>query len=171
MYFVSYTFPVAQLGHFSVVWVHHLPGRELNNINPFWGWFYCVIVLLCSEILIEMMMKKKSVKTQQIMGVPRLHENDWHGFQYHGFWLMYVQWGNFCISRGFTTVPLTQILRNTIFSKSQNASMAGTLCNGCVQFWGAVSAHRGVAENHNTFLKLQDWKCMVKNSYSVLKSW
>ena len=41
---------------------------------------------------------------------------------------MYVQVGDFCVSRGPTTVPLTWISCNTVFSKSQNARKAGTLC-------------------------------------------
>ena len=56
-------------------------------------------------------------------GVPHLR-----GFHYRGFWLMYVQVGDFCVSRGPPTVPLTQISRNTVFFKSQNPHMAGTLC-------------------------------------------
>ena len=34
----------------------------------------------------------------------------------------------FRVSRGLTTVPLTRISCNTVFSKSQNACKAGTLC-------------------------------------------
>jgi hypothetical protein len=37
--------------------------------------------------------------------------------------------GDFHVSRGFTTVPLTQISCNTFFfSKYKNAGKAGTLC-------------------------------------------
>ena len=36
--------------------------------------------------------------------------------------------GDFCVSRGFTTVPLTRILCNMVFHKSQNACKAGTFC-------------------------------------------
>ena len=42
---------------------------------------------------------------------------------------MYVQVGDFCVSRGPSTVPLTRSSCNTFFSKSQNARKAGTLCN------------------------------------------
>ena len=42
---------------------------------------------------------------------------------------MYVQVGDFRVSRGLTTVPLTRISCNTFFSKSQNARKAGTLRN------------------------------------------
>ena len=59
-----------------------------------------------------------------VQWVPHLHS-----FHYHGFWLMFVQVGDFCASRGLTTVPLTRILCNTVFSKSQNARVAGTLCS------------------------------------------
>ena len=41
---------------------------------------------------------------------------------------MHVEEGNFYASRGPTTVPLTLISCNTVFSKSQNAHKAGTLC-------------------------------------------
>ena len=41
---------------------------------------------------------------------------------------MYVQFGDFRVSRGPTTVPLTRISCNMVFSKSQNARKAGTLC-------------------------------------------
>ena len=58
-----------------------------------------------------------------VQGVPHLCS-----FYYRGFWLMYVQVGDFCISRGLTIVPLTRISCNTVFSKSQNARKAGTLC-------------------------------------------
>jgi hypothetical protein len=44
----------------------------------------------------------------RLQGVPHLHKN-------HDFWLRYVQVGDFHISRGFTTVPLTQISCNTFF--------------------------------------------------------
>ena len=58
-----------------------------------------------------------------LQGVPHLH-----GFHYLGFWLMYVQVGDFRVSRGISTVPLTQISCNTVFFKSQNARKVGTLC-------------------------------------------
>ena len=48
-----------------------------------------------------------------------------NGFHYHGFWLMYVQVGDFRASRGPTTVPLTRISCNTVFSNSQNARKGG----------------------------------------------
>ena len=41
---------------------------------------------------------------------------------------MYMQVGDFCISKGPPKVQLMQILRNTIFFKSQNGRKAGTLC-------------------------------------------
>ena len=41
---------------------------------------------------------------------------------------MYTQVGDFRVSRGPPTVPLTQILCNTFFFKSQNPRNAGTLC-------------------------------------------
>ena len=41
---------------------------------------------------------------------------------------MYVQVGDFHISRELSTIPIAQISCNTVFSKSQNARKAGTLC-------------------------------------------
>jgi hypothetical protein len=41
---------------------------------------------------------------------------------------MYVQVGDFRVSRGPSTVPQTQISRNAVFFKSQNLRKAGTLC-------------------------------------------
>ena len=40
---------------------------------------------------------------------------------------MYIQVGDFPISRGPPTVPLRRISCNTVFSKAQNACKAGTL--------------------------------------------
>ena len=42
--------------------------------------------------------------------------------------VMYMQVGDFDVSRGLITGPLTRISCNTVFSKSQNACKAGTLC-------------------------------------------
>jgi hypothetical protein len=41
---------------------------------------------------------------------------------------MYMQVGDFRVSRRPATVPLMQILRNAVFLKSQNPRNAGTLC-------------------------------------------
>ena len=41
---------------------------------------------------------------------------------YHGFWLMYLQVGDFRVSRGTTTVPLTQISCNTPLTYSQGVT-------------------------------------------------
>ena len=46
-----------------------------------------------------------------IQGVPHLR-----GFHYRGSGLMYVQVGDFLVSRLPTTVPLMRILRNVVFS-------------------------------------------------------
>ena len=46
---------------------------------------------------------------------------------YGNFWLKYVQVGDFLISRGRPTVPLTGIVCNADFFKSQNLVNAGTL--------------------------------------------
>ena len=43
---------------------------------------------------------------------------------------MYAQAGDFRVSRGPPTVPLTQILRNAVFFKFQNPRKARTLCIG-----------------------------------------
>ena len=50
------------------------------------------------------------------------------GYHFHDFSLMYVQVGDFGISRGPPTVPLMQILHNVFLFKSQNPHKAGTLC-------------------------------------------
>ena len=42
---------------------------------------------------------------------------------------MYMQVGDLVVLGDCTTVPLTRISSNTIFSKSQNARKSGTLCN------------------------------------------
>ena len=59
-------------------------------------------------------------------GGPHLHGFHYRGTHYRGFWLMYAQVEDFCVSRGPPTVPLMQILRNTVFFKSQNPDKAGT---------------------------------------------
>ena len=41
---------------------------------------------------------------------------------------MYAQVGDFGISWGPPTVPLTQIMRNSVFLNSQNPHNAGNLC-------------------------------------------
>ena len=64
-----------------------------------------------------------------ILGVPQLHSFYYRGSHYREFCLIYAQVGDFCISRGPSTVPLTRILRNVVFSKSQNPRKVGTLCN------------------------------------------
>ena len=51
----------------------------------------------------------------KIQGVPHLRSFHYHRSHYHGFWLKYVQVGDFCISRGPPTVPLTRISCNTVF--------------------------------------------------------
>ena len=48
---------------------------------------------------------------------------------------MYLQVGDFRISREPPTVPLMQISRNAVFSKSQNPHKAGTLC---ISFFNAI---------------------------------
>ena len=58
-----------------------------------------------------------------LQGVPHIHESHKYGFHYHGFWLMYMQVGDFCASRGLSTVPLTRISCKGTFIKD-------------VRFWG-----------------------------------
>ena len=43
-------------------------------------------------------------------------------------WIPLLQQGDFHVSRGPPTVPLTQISRNAVFFKSQNPRKVGTLC-------------------------------------------
>ena len=57
---------------------------------------------------------------------------------------MYVQVGDFRVSRGPPTVPLTRISRNTVFSKSQNPRKAGTLC----------TMYQGSCSNVGLFMKI-----------------
>ena len=63
-----------------------------------------------------------------IQGVPHLRGFHYCGSHYRDFWLMYAQVGDFCVSRGPPTVPLTQISHNTVFFKSQNPRKVGALC-------------------------------------------
>ena len=63
----------------------------------------------------------------QIQGVPHLRGFHYRGSHYRNFWLMYVQVGDFHISKGPLTVPLMRILRNVVFLKFQNLRKVGTL--------------------------------------------
>ena len=47
------------------------------------------------------------------------------GSRYRNFWLMNAQVGDFSISRGPPSVPLTQISRKAVFVKSQNPRTQG----------------------------------------------
>ena len=51
-----------------------------------------------------------------IQGVPDLSSFHYCKTQDRIFWLIYLQVGCFCVSRGSTTVTLTQILNNAAFS-------------------------------------------------------
>ena len=62
-----------------------------------------------------------------IQGVTHSRGFHYHGSHCHNFWLMYLQGGDFCVTRGPPTVPLTRISCNTFFSKSQNVRKAGIL--------------------------------------------
>ena len=77
----------------------------------------------------------------KLQGVPHLHENHKHGFHYQGFWLIYLQVGDFCISRGSPTFPITQILRNSFFFKAQNPLKLGTLCTS-IKIWNLLDPDR-----------------------------
>ena len=74
-----------------------------------------------------------SASSNMYTGVPHFRGFHLHNFHYGrshnwGFWLMYVQVGDFHVSRGSPTVQLTQILHNAVFFKSQNPCKAGALC-------------------------------------------
>ena len=56
----------------------------------------------------------KSLRTK-LQGVPHLRGFHYHGSHYSILCLMYSQLGDFCVSRGPPTVPLMQILLNTVF--------------------------------------------------------
>ena len=55
-----------------------------------------------------------------IQGVPNLQSFHYRGSHCSNFWLLYALEGDFCVSRGPTTVPLMHILRYGVFFKSQN---------------------------------------------------
>ena len=57
-----------------------------------------------------------------MQGVPHLRGFHYPGSHYPGFLLMYMQVGDFSISR----VPLMQILRNTVFSSPKIRIRRGT---------------------------------------------
>ena len=54
------------------------------------------------------------VKFLEVQGVPHLRGFYYRGFHYRNFWLMYTQVGDFRVSIGPPTVPLTGILENTV---------------------------------------------------------
>ena len=60
-----------------------------------------------------------------VQGIPNLRVFTTPDPTIANFGLCTCKWGNFCISRGSPTVPLTQILSNAGFFKSQNPQ---TLC-------------------------------------------
>ena len=60
-----------------------------------------------------------------IQGVPHLRGFHYRGSHYRDFWLMYMQVGDFCVSRGCPIIPLTQISCNAGFFKSQNQRKVG----------------------------------------------
>ena len=62
-----------------------------------------------------------------IQGVPHLRGFHYPGSHHNGFWLMYAQVGDFCVSRESPTLPLMQILRIVFFFKYQNRHKVGTL--------------------------------------------
>ena len=61
----------------------------------------------------------------QLQRVPYLRVFHYRGSHYRDFWLMYAQVGDFRIGSGPPTVPITQILRNAVFFKSQNPRKRG----------------------------------------------
>ena len=65
----------------------------------------------------------------RLQGVPHLLSFHYRRSHHRNIWLMYAQVRDFCVSRGSSTVPLTQISCNLVFFKSQNPCKAGTLCN------------------------------------------
>ena len=72
--------------------------------------------------------KTKNSPTQQLRHIQgHLWSFQYCGSHYRDFWLMYAQVGDFRISRGPSTVPLTRISRNSVLFKSQNPHKAGTL--------------------------------------------
>ena len=76
---------------------------------------------------------------------------------------MYVLVGDFRVSRGPTTVPITQILRNAVFLKSQNPRYAGTLCTH-MAFGGLIFLTTEICSEINK------WPATLKNYLSTLTS-
>ena len=123
------------LGHgFSLVKFSLLacssPRKEKRNVEAYW-----ISLLNISTVKLGCAMQPINVQSFTyfifipIQRVPHLDGFQYRGSNYRNFWLMYVQVGDFCVSRGLTTVPLTRISCNTVFSESQNARKAGTHCN------------------------------------------
>ena len=89
---------------------------------------------------------------------------------------MYVQMGDFCVSRGSTTVLLTQISCNTVFSKSQNAGKARTLCtfiftnlsNFVPPAWKLDNPYHHNERDHQ---KLYRWNPLLRSQPLLLGFW
>ena len=93
--------------------------------------------MVCTTFMVCQTMKEEILLDQscQSTGGPPLTQKSLTQFPLPRF-LAYVRAsGGFLCFRGFTTVPLTRISCNTVFSKSQNAHKVGTLCN---LFYGNV---------------------------------
>ena len=83
---------------------------------------------------------RRLVHVRWYRGSPPLTRFSLTRIPFSRFWLMYAQVGDFCVSRGHPTVPLTQISRNAVFFKSQNPRKAGTLCTiFWMLFWDDIT--------------------------------
>ena len=96
------------------------------------------------------------------------------------FGLCTGKWGDFCISRGLSTVPLTQISCPTVFSKSQNACKVSSifniqlLTNLLTFFQTSLEKNRQIFPNFYSLLELTVAQNMLwPNKYFVdkLNTW
>ena len=76
-------------------------------------------------LFLEMLPLEFQHLIQHVQRVPHLRTFHYRGFHYRGFhyrdfWLMYMQVGDFRVSRGPHSAPLTRISCNPFFFKSQN---------------------------------------------------
>ena len=90
-------------------------------------------------------MMEEFLKVYILQGVPHLRGFHYRRSQYQCFWLMYVQVGDFCVSRGPPTVPLMRISCNVVYFKSQNPRKAGPyVCSNCIRLQLSVALFDGI---------------------------
>ena len=94
----------------------------------------------CCSFSLVYLQSKVVVTKYSIQRVPHLCS-----FHYQDFWLVYLHMEDFCFSRRPPAVPLTKVLHNRVFFKSQNSHKAGTLCilNLCTGAPHLTNFHNG----------------------------